>query len=142
MKHYVKNECIFINQYCKTNDGLEINVCANRHSYWFIIDNDNTKQEIFKSDNGIDENFKLCLKCVEEKYGELIEISDKGKILEYSEESQKLDNRRNRMGCLESWYDAFYAMKETFTKEEVEAMSDNEINNLLRLASNIQEGLY
>lgn len=142
MMQYIKDGCIFINQYCKTNDGLEINVCANRHNYWFIIDNDNAKQVIFKSDNNVDENFKLCLKCVEEKYGDLIPITDKEKILEYMEATQESDNRKNRMGCLESWYDAFYAIKETFTKEEVREMSKDEINDLLRLATNIQEGLY
>ena len=33
-------------------------------------------------------------------------------------------------------------MKETFTKEEIENMSDREINNLIKLAENIMEALY
>ena len=46
------------------------------------------------------------------------------------------------MGCSENWYDPFYAIKETFDKEEIEDMKALEINNLLKLARNIQEALY
>ena len=46
------------------------------------------------------------------------------------------------MGCSENWYSPYYAMKETFTKEEIENMSDREINNLIKLAENIMEALY
>lgn len=49
---------------------------------------------------------------------------------------------RNSMGCSENWYNFFYAMKETFTEEEILAMSDKELENLEKLAENIQEGLY
>ena len=49
---------------------------------------------------------------------------------------------RNRMGCSENWYDPYYAMKETFTREQIENMSESEIQNLLKLAQNISEGLY
>ena len=50
--------------------------------------------------------------------------------------------KRNIMGCNESWYDYVFAIKETFTLEEIEKMSQIEIDNLIRLASNIQDGLY
>ena len=46
------------------------------------------------------------------------------------------------MGCLENWYNFEYAMEKTFSKEEIEKMSDTEFAHLNRLAINIQEGLY
>ena len=41
-----------------------------------------------------------------------------------------------------NWYNYFYAIKMTFTMEEIEAMSEKELNNLIKLANNIAEGLY
>jgi hypothetical protein len=49
---------------------------------------------------------------------------------------------RNSMGCSENWYNSYYAIKHTFTIEELEAMSEQELNNLIKLADNIAEGLY
>lgn len=49
---------------------------------------------------------------------------------------------RNSMGCSENWYNSFYSIKMTFTMEEIEAMSEKELNNLIKLAENIAEGLY
>lgn len=46
------------------------------------------------------------------------------------------------MGCLELWYDSYFAIKQTFTYKEIYNMSENEIANLLKLAENIQEALY
>jgi uncharacterized protein YerC len=48
----------------------------------------------------------------------------------------------NSMGCSENWYNFYYAMKETFTPEEIQSMTDRECELLERLAYNIQEGLY
>ena len=48
----------------------------------------------------------------------------------------------NSMGCSENWYNPYYAMKETFTREELNDMSETELNNLIRLAEAISEGLY
>jgi hypothetical protein len=48
----------------------------------------------------------------------------------------------NSMGCSENWYNFFYAMKETFTLDEIKNMSERECSLLERLANNIQEGLY
>lgn len=45
-------------------------------------------------------------------------------------------------GCSENWHNPYYAMKETFTKEEIENIPDKEINNLIKLAENIMEALY
>lgn len=52
------------------------------------------------------------------------------------------EKRRNSMGCCEGWYDFFYAMKQTFTIEEMEAMTQHEINLLERLHHEVAEGLY
>ena len=49
---------------------------------------------------------------------------------------------RNSMGCSENWYDTYYAIKMTFSMEEIENMSENELNNLVKLGDAISEGLY
>jgi len=48
----------------------------------------------------------------------------------------------NRMGCSEDWYNPFYAMKEVFGIEELEDMSEKELNNLVRLGDGISAALY
>ena len=67
--------------------------------------------------------------------------TSKEKLLEYLDTSVE-STAKNSMGCLESWYDPFFAMKETFTKEQIENMTEAEIKNLLTLAQNISDGLY
>ena len=54
----------------------------------------------------------------------------------------KEQTARNSMGCSENWYDFYYAMKETFTLEEIQNMTERECELLERLATNIQESLY
>ena len=49
---------------------------------------------------------------------------------------------RNSMGCSENWYNAYFAIKMTFTMEEIEAMSEKELNDLVKLGDAISEGLY
>ena len=49
---------------------------------------------------------------------------------------------RNSLGCSEICYNYYYAIKMTFTIEEIEALSEKELNNLIKLADNIAEGLY
>lgn len=49
---------------------------------------------------------------------------------------------QNSMGCSENWYNPYYAIKQTFTYNELEKMSENELNNLVKLAEAISEGLY
>lgn len=49
---------------------------------------------------------------------------------------------RNIMGCNESWYDTYYAMREVFSPEELKAMSEEELNHLLRLGNAISDALY
>jgi len=49
---------------------------------------------------------------------------------------------QNIMGCSENWYNPYYALKNTFTYKELEKMSEDELNNLVKLAETISEGLY
>jgi len=49
---------------------------------------------------------------------------------------------RNRMGCSENWYNVYYALKHTFTSDELKAMTEEELNHLVRLGDAIAEGLY
>lgn len=66
----------------------------------------------------------------------------KQEILNYLNKPNEENKQRNRMGCLESWYDPYYAIKETFSYDEIEQMSEKEISNLIKLAGSIQEALY
>ena len=68
-------------------------------------------------------------------------MTEKEKLLEYIDKPV-LTDARNSMGCSENWYNPYYAMKETFTKEEIKNMTDKEIDNLIKLAENIMEALY
>lgn len=68
-------------------------------------------------------------------------MTEKQKLLEYIDMPVET-TARNSMGCSENWYNSYYAMKETFTREKIESMTDTEIENLIKLADNIAEGLY
>lgn len=68
-------------------------------------------------------------------------MTEKQKLLGYIDNPVET-TARNSMGCSENWYNSYYAMKETFTREEIESMTDTEIENLIKLADNIAEGLY
>lgn len=49
---------------------------------------------------------------------------------------------RNSMGCSENWYDPYYAIMHTFTKKEIENMSETEITHLVMLGTVIADNLY
>ena len=66
---------------------------------------------------------------------------EKPLLLDYIK-SPKIVNTKNRMGCDENWYNSYYAIKESFSLEEIEKMSEREIKNLIKLANNIGENLY
>lgn len=66
-------------------------------------------------------------------------ISIKSKVLAYE---VKPSGARNIMGCSEDWYIAYYSIRKTFSKEEIEQMSEQEVENLVRLADNISDHLY
>lgn len=68
-------------------------------------------------------------------------MSEKEKLMEYINNPTVTDTR-NSMGCSENWYIAYYAIKETFSIDEIKSMSDKEIENLVRLADEIGTALY
>ena len=140
MKLYSKDECKFISQYFKNPNNIIIRIVSNQLGYSIQYADDPIQYFGFK-DNAKN-NYKRACDIVEKEYSNFIKITDKECLLIYFEETQELSTARNRMGCSEDWYDVFYAMKQTFTKEEVEAMSDDELNNLFRLAGSIQDALY
>lgn len=65
----------------------------------------------------------------------------KEKLIEEIKNYKRTENR-NRMGCSENWYSYIFAIKETFSIEEIEKMTTKEIENLIKLANNISDGLY
>ena len=68
-------------------------------------------------------------------------MTEKEKLLEYINNPVTTD-ARNRMGCSENWYNPYYAIKETFSMEEIQAMTEKEIENLVNLADEIGMALY
>lgn len=68
-------------------------------------------------------------------------IMTKEKIIE-NIKNVKVTTARNSMGCSENWYNSFWAISQTFTMEEIEAMTEKELNDLVKLANNIADGLY
>lgn len=69
-------------------------------------------------------------------YGE-----EKAKLLDYIE-NPITTTAQNRMGSSENFYNPYYCVKETFTKEEICKMTEDEISYLLKLAANIGSALY
>ena len=68
-------------------------------------------------------------------------MSEKEKLFEFIDKPV-VTTTKNIMGCNENWYNSYYSISHTFTKEELEAMSDIEIENLVKLADSIAEALY
>ena len=68
-------------------------------------------------------------------------MTEKEKLLEYVEKPV-LTTARNSMGCNENWYNSYYAITKTFTIEEINSMSDKEVENLVRLGDSISEAFY
>ena len=66
------------------------------------------------------------------------EISE---LLEYIKKPV-LTIARNSMGCDENWYNSYFAIKETFSIEEINSMSDKEVANLVRLGDSMSEAFY
>lgn len=64
-------------------------------------------------------------------------------LVEEIKKSRKpITDSRNSMGCSENWYDTYYAIANTFTDEELDLMSEEQIKSLVKLAESIQEALY
>lgn len=68
-------------------------------------------------------------------------MSEKEKLFEFINKPV-VTTTKNIMGCDENWYNSYYSISHTFTKEELKDMSDIEIENLVKLADNIAESLY
>ena len=68
-------------------------------------------------------------------------MTEKEKLIEYINKPA-LTDARNSMGCSENWYNAYYAIKETFSIDEIQSMNDKEIDNLVKLADEIGMALY
>lgn len=49
---------------------------------------------------------------------------------------------KNRMGCSENWYDCYYAVGATFGEGELGEMSEEMLNNLIKLAQEIADALF
>ena len=71
-----------------------------------------------------------------------IRCPDRVAINRYYNSTAKVAEGKNRMGCSESWYDPYYAISQTFTADEVDKMDDKELENLIKLAEEIQGALY
>ena len=54
----------------------------------------------------------------------------------------KTTTARNSMGCSENWYNAYYAISRTFTREEIEGMTEREIDYLLRLGDALADAFF
>jgi hypothetical protein len=68
-------------------------------------------------------------------------MTEKEKLIDYIN-NPVTTTMRNSMGCSENWYNAYYAIKETFSIDEIQNMSEKEIENLVKLAEAIGEALY
>jgi hypothetical protein len=49
---------------------------------------------------------------------------------------------RNSMGCSESFYDPNFMVGKCFSEEELTAMDESQLNNLIKLASFASEVFY
>jgi hypothetical protein len=137
MKLYNNDGCYKIIKYFKSDNG-SICIIAERTG-WFI--------DYIGDETNIttpEENYERAYQFVINRIGKdnLTLLDDKQVLLEYIDKEQEPNNNKNIMGCLEDWYDPFYAIKQTFTREQVENMTDVEISNLFSLAINISDGLY
>ena len=79
---------------------------------------------------------RIAMKICIASYGE-----EKAKLLDYIE-NPITTTAQNRMGSSENFYNPYYCVKETFTKEEICKMTEDEISYLLKLAANIGSALY
>lgn len=68
-------------------------------------------------------------------------MTHKQQLLEYIN-NPVTTKARNSMGCSENWYNSYYAISNTFSIEEINNMSDTEIDNLVKLADEIAMALY
>jgi hypothetical protein len=65
----------------------------------------------------------------------------KEQLLEQCKSAKPIPGR-NSMGCGESWYDPFFCLQQIFTEGELGAMTEQELNNLYRLADQLTQVFY
>jgi hypothetical protein len=70
------------------------------------------------------------------------EQTGKQTILEAFDQDKDHDHRKNIMGADDAWYDTDYAITQVFTKDQVQAMSDDEIGHITALGDKMAEMLY
>lgn len=57
-------------------------------------------------------------------------------------DKEKNNKARNSMGVSESFYNPYYLTGNCFTLEELSAMSEAELNNLIKLADYASDAFY
>ena len=57
-------------------------------------------------------------------------------------DKEKNNKARNSMGVSESFYNPYYLTGNCFTTEELEAMSETELNNLIKLSNYASDAFY
>ena len=60
----------------------------------------------------------------------------------YCFDKEKSNKARNSMGVSESFYNPYYLTGKCFTTEELAAMSETELNNLIKLADYASDVFY
>ena len=69
-------------------------------------------------------------------------MSEERKLILNAYDNWENTNARNSMGCSEDWYCYPYAISRTFTRQEVENMSDETISLLVKLAGTLADAFY
>lgn len=71
-------------------------------------------------------------------------MGEKEKLLQYIENfnTNQIDNKQNRMGCSELWYDPYFGVMQSFSVDEIKSMEETEITHLLKVAETVSEGLF
>lgn len=62
-------------------------------------------------------------------------MTEKEKLIDFIKNPEKYIT-------INGWYNAQYAITQTFSVEEIQSMTDKEVDNLIRLANEIQLSLY
>ena len=132
------NHILSYDEFCNNVDG----VLTRNHtfvSFHYSKDKivDEALQNIYKDfANRLD----LCCDCYEQHL--IIRRSDRDNLNYYYEQQFVPSNERNRMGCSESWYDCYFAITQTLTKEEIDNLDDKTIDLIVKCVAAVQGALY
>lgn len=64
------------------------------------------------------------------------------KLIKDSEVVESKNTARNSMGCSESFYNAYYMVRKCFTDEELESKTEDQLQDLIKLAEFAGEVFY